>query len=112
MCKNANCKKKLAEYRDQTRKQYEDIDGLEDDIRDKDAFAQTLVKTKNDIQKELVLLKKQNVKLHKENSDLSDKVKQLDEDTDDGISMLRNAHERERKLNREFEDFKNAETKK
>ena len=93
MCKNANCKKKLAEYRDQPRKQYEDIDGLEDDIRDKDAFAQTLVKTKNDIQKELVLVKKQNDKLHKENSDLSDKVKQLDEDTDDGISMLRNAHE-------------------
>ena len=69
------------------------------------------MKTKNDIQKELVLLKKQNVKLHKENSDLSDKVKQLDEDTDDGIIMLRNAHERERKLNRELEELKNADTK-
>ena len=61
------------------------IDTHKEDIKDKDTFAQTAVKAKNDLQKELVLLKNKNNKLNKENIDLLERVKQLDEDTDDGI---------------------------
>ena len=43
-CKSGYCKKKLNEYRELTSKQYDDIDTLETDIKDKDAFVQTLVK--------------------------------------------------------------------
>ena len=57
LCKNGYCKRKLNEYRELTSKQYDDIDTLENDIKDKDAFVQTLVKARNDYQKEVVLLK-------------------------------------------------------
>ena len=51
------------------------------ELGNKDAFAQTVVS-------EIALIKKKNSSLHKENHDLLKKVKQLDEDTDDGIIML------------------------
>ena len=105
-CKSENCKTKLSEYRDLTSKQYNDIDTLENDIRDKDAFAQSVVKARNDLKKEIDSLKKKNKILLNENNELLEKVDQLDEDTDDGVQMLRNAHERERKLNKELEDYK------
>ena len=34
-CKNVYCKKKLNEYRELTSKQYDDIDALETDIKDR-----------------------------------------------------------------------------
>ena len=105
-CKIASCKKKLREYRDLTRQQYDDMDSLEKDIRDKDAFAQTTVKARNDLQKEIVLLQRDNKTLLEENNKLLEKVDQLDEDTDTGLQLLRNAHERERKLINEVEEFK------
>ena len=55
--------------------------------------------------------KNKNDKLNRENIDLLERVKQLDEDTDDGIKMLRNAQLRERKLGKEVEDSKIAEKK-
>ena len=88
MCKNKYCKSKLSEYREQTRKLYDDVDSLETDIKDKEDFVQTLVNNKNALQEDVAHLKKKNKKLTKENDVLLEKVKQLDEDTDDGIKML------------------------
>jgi chromosome segregation ATPase len=106
LCKNGYCKRKLNEYRELTSKQYDDIDTLEMDIKDRDAFVQTLVKARNDYQSEVALLKKKNGDLIKENNDLLEKVDQLDEDTDTGMNLLRNSHERESKLNKELEVYK------
>ena len=102
MCKNTNCKKKLSEYRELTRNRYEDIDGLEQDIRDKDAFAHI------DFQKDVVTLKKKYDELSRDNSDLIKKNEQLDEDTEDGIKMLRSAHDRDRKLKLEIDEYNEA----
>ena len=102
-CKNESCKRKLKDYRELTSKQYDDIDALETDIKDKEAFVQTVVKARNNYQSEVALLKKKNGDLIKENNGLLEKVDQLDEDTDTGINLLRNAHERESKLNKELE---------
>jgi chromosome segregation ATPase len=106
LCKNGYCKSKLNEYRELTSKQYDDIDTLENDIKDKDAFVQTLVKARNDYQKEVVLLKKKNSEITKENNNLLEKVDQLDEDTDIGLNLLKNCQERERKLKKELEEYK------
>ena len=70
-----------------------------------------LVKAKNDYQSEVALLKKKNKSLVKDNDDLLEKVKQLDEDTDDGIAMLRNAQARERNIKRELDESKENSTK-
>ena len=107
-CKSEICRSKLKDYRDLTRKQDDDIDTLETDIRDKDAFAQTVVKSRNDLQKELTLLKKKNADLLNQNKDLLEKVDQLDEDTETGMMFLKNAHERERKLNVEVKELKDG----
>ena len=95
MCKTGYCRKKLSEYRELTTKQYDDIDSLETDIKDKDTFLQTVVKARNALQSDVSNLKKKNDDLTKENDDLSEKVEQLDEDTETGLMMIRNAHERE-----------------
>ena len=108
ICKNVSCKKRLAEYRDLTRKQYEDIDTLEEDLEDKDVFVQTTVKDKNNYQNEIASLKKNNCKLLKENDALMEKNDQLDEDAEDGIKMVRNAHARERKLEEELKSWKES----
>ena len=104
MCKTGYCRKKLSEYRELTTKQYDDIDSLETDIKDKDTFLQTVVKARNALQSDVSNLKKKNDDLKKENDDLSEKVEQLDEDTETGLMMIRNAHERERKLKNEVEE--------
>jgi hypothetical protein len=54
-CKKRYCRRKLSEYRELTSKQYDDIDSLETDIKDKDAFVQTLVKSRNDFQNEVAI---------------------------------------------------------
>jgi hypothetical protein len=105
-CKSGYCRKKLNEYRELTSKQYDDIDTLETDIKDKDAFVQTLVKAKNDYQNEVITLKKKNSDIIKENNDLLEKVDQLDEDTDIGLNLLKNCQERENKLKKELKEYK------
>ena len=107
-CKSESCKAKLSEYRDLTRKQDDEIDSLETDIKDKDAFVQKIRKARNALESELSLLQIKNHDLIKENDDLLEKVDQLDQDTDDGIKMLRNAHERQRKLNKEVDELKES----
>ena len=111
LCGNIACRKKLKQYRELTNKQCDDIVDLETDITEKDAFAQSMVKAKNDYQSEVALLKKKNKSLVKDNDDLLEKVKQLDEDTDDGIAMLRNAHAREGNIKRELDECKENSTK-
>ena len=106
LCQNLYCKGKLKEYRDLTRKLYDDIDGLEDDIRDKDTYTQKVVKARNANESEVALLKKKHSALIKENCDLLEQVKQLDEDTDAGVEMLQMAHERERKFKKEVDEYK------
>ena len=105
-CKSGYCRKKLNEYRELTSKQYDDIDTLETDIKDKDAFVQTLVKAKNDYQNEVITLKKKNSDIIKENNDLLEKVDQLDEDTDIGLNLLKNCQERENNLKKELKEHK------
>ena len=94
-CDNSWCKKKERKYRDE-------IYALEDDIRDKDEFAQKVVRQKNSYHAEISVLKKNVLDLTKKNEELEQKVEQLDEDADDGVMMLRNSHERERKLQEEL----------
>ena len=112
LCKTGYCRKKLGEYRELTTKLYDDIDSLETDIKDKDTFLQTVVKARNALQNDIFNFKKKNAGLTKENDDLTEKVEQLDEDTDDGIKMLRNAHERERVLNKEVKEWSDKFKKK
>jgi chromosome segregation ATPase len=98
-CKNHQCKKKSSEL-------YSDIDSLETDIKDKDTFVQAVVKARNALQEDVAKLTKKNRDLIRENNDLTEKVDQLDEDTDTGLEFLKNAHERERKLNVAVEEYK------
>ena len=105
-CKSGYCRKKLNEYRELTSKQYDDIDTLETDIKDKDAFVQTLVKARNDYQNEVITLKKKNSDIIKENDDLLEKVDQLDEDTDIGLNLLKNCQKRENNLKKELKEYK------
>ena len=104
LCKTGLCKKKLIEYRELACKLCNDIDSLEDDFKDKDAFLQKVVKVRNNLQEDNENLKQRNVGLVKDISDLSEKVEQLDEDTDTGVELLRNANERERKVNLQLEN--------
>ena len=105
-CRNNYCKKKLTEYREFTSKLYDDIHSIENDIKEKDVFIHKIVKARNDYQKEVEVLKKKNSALLKENNDLLEKNDQLDEDAEDGMKMLKNAHERERKLTKESDKCK------
>ena len=105
LCKTGECKRKLKEYRELTTKLYDDIDGLEGDIKDKDDFVQKIVKARNALQSEVAGLKKKNLVMIKENEELSAKNEQLDEDAETGLMMVRNAHERERKLKNEIEEY-------
>ena len=89
-----------------TNKLYDDIYGLESDIKEKDKFLQIVVKTRNSLEMEVLVLKKKNSSLVEENNDLVAKNDQLDEDTDTGIELLRNANERENKVIKEFNDYK------
>ena len=104
------CKSRLSDYRDMNRKLYNDLDAF-DDMRDKDVFIQKLSKERNGYQKEFDTLKKKYDELRKENDDLVEQNNQLDEDTDDGVEMLKRAHEREAKLKKELEEFKQSKTK-
>ena len=59
-CSKEDCKKafkdvkhKLGEYREFNGKLYDDIDSLEDDIREKDKFASKLSRERNKLQEEL-----------------------------------------------------------
>ena len=70
-------------------KQYDDIDSLETDLKDKDGFLQEIVKARNNLQEEIVQLKNKNSNLMKQNDELQEKVEQLDEDTDTGIELLK-----------------------
>ena len=106
LCKGGSCRKKLSEYREMTNKLYDDIYGLESDIKEKDKFLQIVVKTRNSLEMEVLVLKKKNSSLVEENNDLVAKNDQLDEDTDTGIELLRNANERENKVIKEFNDYK------
>jgi hypothetical protein len=105
LCKTGECKRKLKEYRELTTKLYDDIDGLEGDIKDKDDFVQKIVKARNALQSEVAGWKKKNLVIIKENEELSTKNEQLDEDAETGLMMVRNAHERERKLKNEIEEY-------
>ena len=78
MCRNANCKSKVREYRELTSKQYEEIDSLESDITDKENFLQKVVQARNKLQEDVANLEKKNVHLAKENVNLLDKIEQLD----------------------------------
>ena len=46
-------KKKLREYRDCNGKLYDDIDALEEDIRDKDKFVSKVTRERNKLKKKL-----------------------------------------------------------
>ena len=71
ICKTGHCKKKLNEYRDLTRKLYDDIDNLETDFKDKEDFLQKIVKARNNLQEDVFQLRKKNSDLVKENNKLS-----------------------------------------
>ena len=64
ICKNNYCKKKLQEYRESTSKLYDNIDSLEDDLKERDQFVQKVVKQRNNYQEEISLLKKKNCETH------------------------------------------------
>ena len=89
MCKNGYCRKKISEYRERTRKLYDDLDTLENDIKDKDDFVQHVVIARNSLQAEMSSLEKKNTGLMDKNFELSQKIDQLDEDTDTGVQLLR-----------------------
>ena len=99
MCQNSLCKIKGREYKNE-------IYALEDDIKDKDEFAQKVVRQRNAYKAEISILKKELSDLTRENEELIEKNKQLDEDANDGAEMLKNALERERKLVEELKEVK------
>ena len=109
MCKNGYCRKILSEYRERTRKLYDDVDTLQNDIKDKDDFVQHVVKARNSLQAEMSSLEKKNTDLMDKNFELSQKIDQLDEDTDTGVQLLKDAHERERKLEKDIEEYRKSD---
>ena len=102
-------KKKLREYRELTTKLYSDIEALEDDMKDKEDFLQKVVKARNNLQEDNSNLKKRNIDLVRDNNSLSEKVAQLDEDTDTGVELLRNSNARETVLKRVLDEYKTKE---
>ena len=84
-CENKLCKIKGEEYRNE-------IYALEDDIKDKDEFAQKVVRQRNAYKAEISILKTNLHELTKENEDLIENSKQLEEDANNGVAMLKNAH--------------------
>ena len=109
LCKGGYCKPKLGEYRELTTKLYDDIYGLESDLKERDEFLQKVVKARNSLEMEVSDLKKKNNALVEENIELLAENDQLDEDTDTGMELLRNANERERKVKRELEEYKKSD---
>ena len=75
-------------------------------MKEKDTFAQKVLRQRNQSQEEVALLKTTNTELTKENDDLTEKENQLGEDTDAGVEMLQMAHERERKTKVELKELK------
>ena len=57
-CENTNCKKKLREYRDQTIKLYNEVDSVENDLKERDEFLQLVIKERNNYKSEIKQLKK------------------------------------------------------
>ena len=41
LCENSNCKKKLREYRELTGKLYDEVDKVEEDLKERDEFLPT-----------------------------------------------------------------------
>ena len=97
-CANNACKTKLREFRENNGKLYDEIYSLEDDIKEKDAFAERVVRQRNYYKIEVGVFNKKVNELQNENESLIEKVKQLEEDTDAGVQMLRMSHARENKL--------------
>ena len=77
ICKNGYCRKKISEYRERTRKLYDDVDTLENDIKDKEDFVQHVVKARNSLQAEISSLEKKNTGLMDKNFELSLKIDEL-----------------------------------
>jgi hypothetical protein len=73
---------------------YDEIYSLEDDLKEKDNFAQKVIRQRNQSQDELSLLKNNNIELTKENDELMERVTKFDEYTDAGVEMLQMAHEK------------------
>ena len=69
-------------------------------MKDKDTFAQKLSKERNKYESEVVVLKKIIDKLQ------NAKVEQLDVDTETGLIFVRNAQERENKVIRQYDEYK------
>ena len=84
-CENKLCKIKGEEYRSE-------IYALEDDIKDKDEFAQKVVRQRNAYKAEISILKTNLYELTKENEGLIENSKQLEKDANNGVAMLKNAH--------------------
>ena len=72
-CENSNCKKKLREYRDLIGKLYDEIDSVENDLKERDEFLQQVIKARNNFKSEAKHLKKRNDELVKENDSLIEK---------------------------------------
>ena len=78
-------------------------------MKDKEDFLQKVVKARNNLQEDNSNLKKRNIDLVRDNNSLSEKVAQLDEDTDTGVELLRNSNARETVLKRVLDEYKTKE---
>ena len=81
-CSNEDCqqsirdmKKKLREYRDCNGKLYDDIDALEEDIRDKDKFVSKVTRERNKLQEEIKLLNGTIERKNKDVENLEESIK-------------------------------------
>ena len=78
ICHLSTCETRLKSYQKQINKLNGEIASLEDDLKERDDFLQTVVKARNDLKKEVRVLKEKNSNLIKENDEFASKVRHIE----------------------------------
>ena len=89
VCHISTCETRLKSYQKQINKLNAEIASLEDDLKERDDFLQTVVKGRNDLKKELRALKEKNASLTKENDEFVSKIRQIETKSETDLKKTR-----------------------
>ena len=89
ICHISTCETRLKSYQKQIDKLNDEIVSLEDDLKERDDFLQTVVKGRNDLKKELRALKEKNASLTKENDEFVSKIRQIETKSETDLKKTR-----------------------
>ena len=106
ICHISTCETRLKSYQKQIDKLNNEIVSLEDDLKERDDFLQTVVKGRNDLKKELRALKEKNASLTKENDEFVSKIRQIETKSETDLKKTRaESEECKDKLKLKEEEF-------